>query len=292
MSDSAQQSSQMRGIGFMVASGLVLTVSDAVTKWLTDGYPVGQIMAIRAVFTLIPILVFAWQAGGLSSLRIGNLRLQCLRAACAVSSGFFFVSGLNYLPLADSIALAFSGPLFVTAMAAPMLGERVGWRRWGAVIVGFVGILVILRPTSDAVRWFAFLPVAAAACGSLRDIITRKIRTSDSPVAILAVTNAAVALAGLSTLPFGWQPVATEDLALMATAGVLIGIAQYLMIQAFHLAEASLVIPFKYVSLIWGTLFGFLVWGDVPDVWVISGALLVVASGLFIMYRETRLHRR
>lgn len=282
----------IRGILLMLVGGFILTVTDTLTKWLTTGYPVGQIMTIRSVFTLIPIAILAWRAGGLSALRITDFRLQTARAGCAVASGFLFVSGLAYLPLAECIALAFSGPLFVTALATPVLGEQVGWRRWSAVIVGFLGILVMLRPTGNAIQWVALLPLSAAFSGAFRDIFTRKIRVSESPVAILAFTTLAIAVAGLCTLPFGWQPVAIQDLLLMATTGILVGAAQYLVIQAFHQAEASLIIPFKYLTLIWGALFGFIVWGDVPGFWVVMGACLVVGSGLYIMHRETRSHRR
>jgi drug/metabolite transporter (DMT)-like permease len=288
MTRAATLSQPAQGIALILAAGLLLTMSDTATKWLTGGYPVGQIMCIRSFFTLLPIMIFAARDGGFSSLRIGNLRLQCARAACAVASSFLFVTGLMYLPLAECIALAFSGPLFVTAMATPLLGEHVGWRRWSAVLIGFVGILIMVRPTGDAVRWVALLPLFGACCGALRDVITRHIRTTDSPVAILAFTMTAVGLAGLTTLPFGWNPVAGKDLMIMMAAGVIVGTAQYLAIQAFHHAEASLIIPFKYLTLIWGALFGYMIWGHVPDQWVIAGATLVVGSGLFIWYRETR----
>lgn len=288
----ASMSAPAKGIGLMVVGGLVLTMSDTATKWLTGSYPIGQIMGIRALFTLIPIALFVWQNGGLTSLRIGNFRMQFLRAACAVASAFLFVSGLVYLPLADCIALAFSGPLFVTAMATPLLGEHVGWRRWTAVCVGFAGVLVMVRPTGEAMRWAALLPLCAASMGALRDVVTRRIRMSDSPVAILAFTMGAIALAGFATLPLGWRPVAPVDLLIMASAGVLVGSAQYLVIHAFHAAEASLIIPFKYLTLIWGALFGFLIWGHIPNRWIVAGAVLVVASGLYIMHRETRMHRR
>ena len=285
-------STPMRGILLMVAGGFMLTITDTVSKWLTAGYPVGQIMAIRSAFTLIPIAFFVWHAGGLAALRISDFRLQSLRAGCAVGSAFLFVWGLVFLPLAESIALAFSGPLFVTALATPVLGEHVGWRRWSAVAVGFIGILVMLRPTGDAIQWYAALPLLAALSGASRDIVTRKIRVSESPVAILAFTMTAILLAGLCTLPFGWVTVPIQDLLLMAASGVLVGTAQYLVIQAFHTAEASLIIPFKYLTLIWAALFGFVVWGDIPSTWVVLGACLVVGSGLYIMHRETRLHRR
>lgn len=292
MSRVAAMSTPARGIALMIAGGLVLTMSDTATKWLTGNYPVGQIMGIRALFTLIPLSLFVWQSGGLTALRIGNFKMQFLRAACAVASAFLFVSGLVYLPLADAIALAFSGPLFVTAMATPLLGEHVGWRRWSAVSVGFLGVMVMVRPTGEAMRWAALLPLCAASMGALRDVVTRRIRMSDSPVAILAFTMGAIAIAGFATLPFGWKPVAWADLLIMAAAGVLVGSAQYLVIHAFHVAEASLIIPFKYLTLIWGALFGFMIWCQLPDRWIVAGSVLVVGSGLYIMHRETRAHRR
>jgi drug/metabolite transporter (DMT)-like permease len=282
----------VRGILLMVAGSAVLTLSDATTKWLTAGYPVGEIMSIRAFFTLIPILIFAWHAGGLHTLKITNIRMQSIRAACAVGSSFLFVAGLVHLPLADCIAIAFSGPLFVTALATPMLGEQVGWRRWSAVIVGFIGILIMLRPTGGAFQWYAILPLSAAACGAFRDIITRKVRMSASPVAVLAFMMAAVAVCGLFTLPFGWSTVSGQDTLLLILAGILVGTAQYLVIHAFYVAEASLIIPFKYLSLIWATLFGYVLWGDVPDSGIMLGAALVVGSGLYIMHREAKLARR
>jgi drug/metabolite transporter (DMT)-like permease len=150
----------------------------------------------------------------------------------------------------------------------------------------------MIRPTSDAMHWAALLPLCAASMGALRDVVTRRIRMSDSPVAILAFTMGAVALAGFATLPLGWKPVAWDDLLIMATAGILVGSAQYLMIYAFHVAEASLIIPFKYLTLIWGAVFGFMVWGHIPDQGIVAGSVLVVGSGLYIMHRETRMHRR
>jgi len=286
------QGTALRGILLLVSGSALLTVSDATTKWLTSGYPVGQIMAIRALFTMIPIMVIVWHAGGFISLRIKNLRLQSIRAACAVGSSFLFIGGLVYLPLADCVAIAFSGPLFVTALATPMLGEQVGWRRWSAVTVGFLGVLVIVRPTGDAVQWVALLPLLGALCGAFRDLLTRKVRASESPAALLAFMMGAMMLAGFTTLPFGWAPVAAFDLMLLAIAGILIGGAQYLVIHAFYIAEASLIIPYKYVSLIWASLIGFVVWGDVPGSNVLLGAMLIVASGLYIAHREAQLARR
>ena len=286
------QPTPIRGILLLMAGSGVLVLSDGITKLLAARYPVGQIICIRAVFTLVPILLLAWHAGGLHTLRIRNVGMQIIRAGCAVASSALFIAGLIFLPLADCTALAFSGPLFVTALATPMLGEKVGWRRWTAVCVGFAGVLIMLRPTGGSLQWAALLPVLGAVAGAFRDTITRKVRLTASPVAVLAFTMAAMALAGLWTLPFGWEPVTGDDLLLLATAGILLGGAQYLVIHAFYLAEASVIVPYKYMSLIWAALLGYAMWGDVPDRWIVLGAALVVGSGLYIMHRESRLARR
>ena len=193
--------------------------------------------------------------------------------------------------LADAVVIGFVGPIFVTAMAPAFLGERVGWRRWLAIAVGFVGVLVMVRPTGDALRWAALLPAASAFFGALRDIITRRISATDSSVTTLAFTTACVTVAGLATCPFGWTALPPHDLGLFAVTGIVLGVAQFLVIEAFRLGEAALVVPFKYSTVVWAILLGFLVWRDVPDVWVASGAVLVIGSGLYILHRETRLMR-
>ena len=159
------------------------------------------------------------------------------------------------------------------------------------MFVGFIGVLVIIRPTSDAIQWAALLPLIASFTGALRDIITRHIAAAEQSSTILAVSTAVVCLGGLATAPFGWQPVPLDDLALFLLSGLLLGGAHFLMIDTFRYAEAALVTPFKYMSIIWATALGFLVWGDLPDRWTISGSAIVIASGLYILNRETKRRR-
>jgi len=278
----------LKGIAYMVVGGAFLTANDAVLKWLTGVYLTGQIMALRGLFVLLPIAFLVWRQGGVSSLRVGSVRGQGFRAGLVVTGTFLFVTGLEYLPLADAISITFAGPLFITAMAAAILGEAVGWRRWAAVVVGFTGVVLIMRPGSGAMQWAALLPLAASFTGALRDIVTRHLAGRESSVAILAVTTVTVIFAGLLTLPFGWQPVAGPDVLLFALGGILLGSAHYCLIEAFRYAEAALVAPFKYASIIWAVLFGFAIWGDLPDAWTLLGSAVVVASGLYILHRETR----
>ena len=203
-------------------------------------------------------------------------------------SAAFFITGLGFLPLADNIALTLAGPLFITALASPLLGERVGWRRWMAVGVGFAGIVLMFRPIGEAMRWAALLPVGAALAGAFRDIVTRRISTTESSISMLFHSTLFITLAGLSTGLFGWRPLTVADVGLMALSGFFLGGAQYLMIEAFRYAEAAVVAPFRYSQMVWGVLLGFVVFGDLPDRWLISGAALVISSGLYILHWEAR----
>jgi drug/metabolite transporter (DMT)-like permease len=276
-----------RGIVFMLLGSALLTVNDTVLKWLTAGYPTGQIMFLRGIFVILPVALLVWRAGGLAVLRVNRRGAHALRAACVCTGTFLFITGLAFMPLAEAIAITFAGPLFVTALAAPVLGEIVGWRRWTAVLIGFIGVLIITRPTGAAIQWAAILPLTASLCGAMRDLITRKISTGESSIALLCTSTVAVGRAGLATAPLGWRPVAAFDLVLMVFSGILIGSAHFLLIECFRLAEAALVSPFKYSNLLWAILFGFIVWGDLPDEWTLTGAAIVVASGLYILHRET-----
>jgi drug/metabolite transporter (DMT)-like permease len=174
-------------------------------------------------------------------------------------------------------------------MAPLILGERVGWRRWLAVLVGFAGVLFMLRPGGDALQWAILFPLGAAICGGLRDLITRRISGTETTVAVLAVTTSVVLLSGLATAPFtAWVEIQSAHLGMFIASGILVAIAHTLMIEAFRRGEAALVAPFKYSSLLWGTLIGFLMFGDLPDRWTIVGAVIIVAAGLYVLHRERR----
>jgi len=273
----------------MVAGCALVTLNDTILKWLTTDLPVGEIMCLRGVFVFLPIVLLAAHEGGLHRLKVQSPRGQGLRAAIVVAGMFMFITGLSLLPIAEAIALTFASPLFATALAVPFLGERVGWRRWTAVGAGLLGVLVMLRPGSDAFALAALLPLGAAATGAVRDIATRRLSVSDSSSSILMVTTVAVTLAGAATMPFGWRSPTWSEVGLLALAGLLLGAAQYLMIEAVRYAEIGLVAPFRYTSLIWAVLAGYFAFGTLPDIWGIVGAALVIISGIYILHREYRL---
>jgi drug/metabolite transporter (DMT)-like permease len=273
-------------------------MNDAIMKWLSADYPVGQIMFVRGLFVFIPVLALAWHEGGLARLRVRNRRGQAIRAAFVVAGMFLFVSGLRFMPLADAVAISFASPLIGTAFAVPLLGERVGWRRWTAVVVGLVGVIIMLRPSGSGIAWAALLPLGAAATGALRDIVTRRLSVSDSSSAILFVTTIAVTLSGLVATVAGpvlgldflaWRPIPLDHVAMLALAGFLLGTAQYLIIEAVRHAEIGLVAPFKYTSMVWAVLVGLVAFGTAPDRWILLGSGLVIAGGIYIVRREARL---
>lgn len=279
-------------IACMLVGTAIITLSDALVKALADTYPTGQLLFIRSVCVWPWIFLFAYRMGGLSSLRIQDIKGQVLRGACVIASAYLFITGLRHLTLADAIAISFMGPLFITAMAPLVLGEKVGWRRWLAVLVGFAGVLFMLRPGSTTLQWAIIFPLGAALCGGLRDLITRRIAGTETTVAVLAVTTAFVMIAGLVTVPFvTWVPLRQTDIVLFVASGALIAVAHTLMIEAFRRGEAGLVAPFKYSSLLWATLIGFLMFGELPDRWTVIGAVIIILAGLYVLHREMQLKR-
>ena len=276
----------------MLCGAAILTLNDALIKGLAETYPTGELLFIRGIFVWPWILIFAWRSGGLASLRIHNVKGQALRGICVIASAFLFINGLRHLTLADAIAVSFTGPLFITAMAPLLLGEKVGWRRWMAVILGFAGVVFMLRPGGEVLQWAIVFPLGAAICGGMRDLITRRIAGTETTVAVLAVTTTVVLLAGLATAPFTeWVLPRLTEIVTFAISGALIAVAHTLMIEAFRRGEATLVAPFKYSSLLWATTFGFLMFGDLPDRWTIAGASIIVLAGLYVFYREAQLGR-
>lgn len=270
----------------MIVGGGGLTMSDAATKWLTASLPIGEILFVRALVVSIAILLIVWRSGSFAGLRIGRFRNIGTRSVLAVGSTFLIVASLARLPLSEVIAILFVGPLFIAVLATPLLGERVGVHRWFAVLIGFIGMLIMVRPGTAGFQFAALLPVVAAMVAATRDIVTRRISVAETSIAILFYSMIALTLAGLATAPFGWQPMDGGELAIVVLAGLLFGLGHYFVIEGYRYAEASVVSPYRYTNLIWAALLGFILWGEIPSVWVLAGTPLVVGSGLYILLHE------
>lgn len=269
----------------MTAAAGLLTLNDAVSKHLTEHYPIGQVIALRQAAAFLIVLPCAWVFTGFGALRPVNHGGQLLRGVFFIGSTVFTVTSLSVLPLSFVTIMLFSSPLFVALMSAPMLGERVGLHQWIAIAVGFAGVLLIVRPVGGGFAWVMLLPVLAAFTNGARDALTRRLSRTDSSISMLLWSGVAVLLAGLATIPFGWNRVDLEGAGWFFAAGLFNAVAHFLAIEAFRLGNAAVVAPFRYTGLLWAMLVGFLIWREVPDAWMLAGAAVVVCAGSYMLRR-------
>ncbi|TWA82448.1 drug/metabolite transporter (DMT)-like permease [Azospirillum brasilense] len=277
-----------RAIGCFVLAIFLFAGMDTLIKYLSSGYPVAQLMFARSVVAVVLVGGISVARGGWGGMRTQRPVAHVLRSLAGLLSMGCFFYAFKHLPLAEVYVLSFAGPLFITALSMPLLGEPVGWRRWAAVLVGFGGVVVMARPEADAPLLPILVGVAAAFFYALAMIAVRGLSRTESNTAIvvyLLLTTTVVS--GVAAIPDWVQP-GGFDLWLMLLVGTLGGAAQVLMTQAFRLGRAAVVAPFEYTGMIWATLLGFLVFGDVPTPTVLAGAGIIIASGLYILYRETR----
>lgn len=266
----------------------LLTANDAVSKYLTESHPVGQVICLRQAATLLVIVPYVMAATGWSAVRVVSWPWQFTRGLLFVANAALIVLSLSLLPLALVITLMFSAPIFTALFSAPMIGERVPLHRWLTILVGFAGVLIVVRPGASAFDWVLLVPVGAAVANAVRDIVTRRISRTETSISILLWSTLIVMAATALTAPFGWRPVTPSAAAWFVVAGVFNASAHFLLIEALRLGEASAVAPLRYTALIWATLIGFLVWGDLPDAWVVAGSALIIASGLHMIRAESR----
>ena len=276
------------GIGMMVMSTILFAVLWAFVKALSERYPVFEVTFFRNLFALVPVVGLVTRNGWRKTLRVSRLSGHVWRSVVGV--GAMTLSFLSYhlLPLADAVAISFAIPLMVTALSVPILGERVGIYRWSAVIVGFGGVLVIVEPGSGVLTAGAMVAAAAACCGAFTTLTVRQLSRTDHSLTIVFLFTVFSSVITALPLPFIWQTPTLPDWGLLLAMGLVAGTGQVFMTRALALAPAAVVSPFNYAGLIWATLLGWLVWGDVPSPHVFFGAVIVIASGLFILYRETR----
>ena len=271
----------------------LLVLSNGTTKWISADYTAGQIIFFRSVFALIFLIPVVWRSGGLSSLRVTNWRDQVFRSFFHTTTAILIVTSVIILPLADVEALLFSTILFTVILSGPLLGERVGWQRLTAVVFGFAGVVIMLRPTPELFHPAAILSITAALFSALRDIWARRMRETETANAMMmcaeTLTLVVCTIAAFTGLAIAeWRPVLNDDLLLMAFNGFIFGGAQYAMILAFLKGKASTVAPFRYSAAIWAVTFGYFMFRDLPDLFVITGGGIVIIIGLYILHSETR----
>lgn len=281
------------GIALAFIAFALYSIMDVTVKLLTAKYAVPQVIALNSLFALGPILTYAALFGGLfNNLRTRRPAYQLTRAFCGVCSSFLGFWAYSRMPIADVYALAFTAPLFITALAVPILKEPVGWRRWSAVGVGFLGVLVMLRPGSGLINAASFAVLGGAFFYSVGMLVTRFARNTESGVSFAFYsTLASLTVFGAMTPWLGRMPT-WPDLGLSALGGTVCGIAFVCLLTAFRKVPAAVAAPFQYTQIIWGVLYGYLFFGDLPDGMLYVGVAIVIASGLYILYRETVLGRQ
>ena len=275
-----------KGIALILLSTVFLGCSDITAKYLSTSLPSIQITWIRFLtFALIftPVML---RSSPYYAMRTERLGLHVMRGAVLLGSSLFFITGLRYLPIAEASATGFVSPLFVTALSIIFLAEKVGVRRWIATATGLFGVLIILRPGTSAFHMAAFLPIVSAFCWAATLIMTRMMSGREHSSTIMTYSSIS-GVAILSVLvPFAWVAPTWHDIMF----GILVGVAstagQWIVVLAFRYADASVLAPFSYTQLLWVSILGFLVFGEVPDTWTIVGAGFIVASGLYTAHRE------
>lgn len=293
------RSAPLAGILCLLLGLAVFSVQDLVLKMLSGRYPLYQIMLVRGLVSLPLLLLMVWAEGGMRLLVTPGLPAMLLRGVVMFVAYASFYLALAALPLPTSVALYFSGPLFITLLSVLVLGERVGLVGWAAVLVGFVGVLVMVRPGSGLFDWASLLPVLSGLTYGISMVAARRMGATESAGAMAFWGNAvflavagvmALALSGRSSgeglhpsLAFllrGWESPSVTDLGLMAVTGVVAAAGLWLLTSAYRLAQASTVAPFEYTAMIWGVIWGWTIWGEWPDILGWIGIAAIIGAGL------------
>jgi len=276
-----------RGILYMIAAVFLFALINAAVKLSVASVPVTEVMFFRCLFALLPTSLLVLGHGGWRTLRTRRINWHITRALVQFASMSCIFMAFKLMPLADAVALSFSAPLFMTLFSIPILGERVGPYRWSAVLIGFVGVLVMARPGAGTLTLGAMFAIANAVLSASVTIGIRRLSVTESSSTLVFYQTSITAVFAALLLPFGWVTPSGQELLLLALIGLGSGCAQYLWAQAFRFAPAAVAAPFSYMSMIWAMSLGYLLWGDLPTQALLVGAAIVAASGLFIAYRET-----
>ena len=281
-------SPNMRGALFMSLSMAGFTFNDSIVKLLTNDMNVAQVILLRGAVASLLIYLLARQRRALRPLRILLDPWVAIRVIGELGGTLTFLVGLSHIPLANASAILQALPLAVTMAAALFLSEPVGWRRWGAILTGFVGVLIIVRPGLEGFSPYALMIVGTVIFAAVRDIATRKINAAIPSLFLSTVTAAGVAVAGLVLIgPMGgWSSVSAADFGLICLAACLLLVGYQFIIMSMREGEISFIAPFRYTSFIWALLLGMVVFGEYPDAFMIAGGVIVIGSGLYTLYRE------
>ncbi|WP_306259315.1 DMT family transporter [Pararhizobium sp. IMCC21322] len=285
-----QFSDNLRGAAYMVLAMLGFVLNDAIMKLVSSDLHLYQAIFLRGVLATAMMGFLAWRSGGFATPRNATNKFVVLRTIGELGGTVFFLTALFNMELANAGAILQAMPLVVTLAAALILRETVGWRRYSAITVGLLGVLIIIRPGGDGFNIFSLSALAAVFCLVLRDLATRGIPRDMSSNFISFVAAASVMIMGAIVTLFGeWQPVSALTLLKLTASALFLMAGYFWSIQAMRFGEVSFTSPFRYTSLIWAIVLGYMLFGDIPDVPMIIGSIIVVASGLFTLYREQKM---
>ena len=280
------------GILYMVASTAMFGGVNAIVKWELATYPVGEVAFFRSLFAFATVALLILPRHGWGVLRTRRYREHLQRGLSQFGSMTCMMLAFSMLPLASAIAIGFSAPLFTTLLSVVVLKEKVGVHRWSALVVGFVGVLVVTHPGAGTLSWGAFFALANAVLISSVAIAIRRMSATESTETLILYQMSVITVCTLFLLPLGYAAPRWYDVLGLAAAGAGNGIAQFWWTRALSVAPPSAVVPFNYLSLIWAAMLGFAIWGDVPTTDLLAGSGIVIASGLYILWRETVRRKR
>jgi drug/metabolite transporter (DMT)-like permease len=285
-----QPTANFRGAIFMCLAMAGFTCNDALVKSVTDVMNAGQIMLVRGFFTSVLVLLIARHFGALRSFRLVLSPVVALRIAAEVGASISYIYALGQIPLANASAILQALPLAVTLGAALFLGEPVGWRRWLAILIGFAGVLIVLRPGPDGFTGAALSVVASVVFAAIRDLCTRRIDPAVPSLFISVITATVITLTGaVMIVPLGgWQPMSMTSIGILAGASLLLLVGYQCIVLAMRNGEIAIVAPFRYTSLIWSIGIGILFFSEEPDIWMVTGVAIIIASGLYTFARENK----
>ncbi len=275
----------LAGILLMLAGDFMFALNDAMGKWLVASFSVGQVVLIRSVGSFLILGPMIARQGARKLVRVERRDLQVLRVVAATLDTVLFYAAVVYLPLADVMSFYMAGPIYVAALSHFMLGEKVGWRRWTAILIGFCGVLIMLKPSSSALSLASIFALVGSLSFAFAIVLNRRLRgTSDTSLVTWQTIGALVA-GGVLALD-SWKTPGALDFSAMLLLGVVSCIAQLLITRALKLAPASTLAPLQYTLLLWAAVFGFVFFGDVPSLRILIGAGFVVLAGMFIFHRQ------
>ena len=282
----------LRAILAIIFSVLCFSVLNAISKTLSQSFPVVEVIWGRYFFAFVVMMVLFLPRSGRALFRWHNVPSQVIRGLLLFFSSFLYFHGLVHMPLASAASISLTSPLVVTALSSRFLGEPVGAKRWAACCVGFVGALIVVRPGFGGFQWALLLIVASTICSSFYQLYSRRYGQSERPDASATMATIVGTVAAAPLLPFDWvTPTLGWHWALFVGLGVMAAVGHYFLTIAYSQAPAAVVAPFNYVQLLGAAVLGFLVFGDIPDFWTWAGAAVIVCSGLYLGHVERQRHR-